>query len=161
MFKNILPTLICLSVFVLTSESAEARIRMRKVVEAPRTCTTMKEDKFLSRPGKKIYGTLRNSVVVENDVSVVGDLGQKICKFPFEKFNRTAPIEHFAYYIDEYKNVLIPYAEKPEGFVQYKVNLANCEVEEEYTLSSPKLPKCEAPAKKKRTAKAKKKSVRV
>lgn len=134
---------------------------MRKVKDAPRTCTTMKEDKFLSRPGKKIYGTLRNSVVVEKDVSVVGDLGQKICKFPFEKFNRAAPIEHFSYYIDEYKNVLIPYAEKSPGFVQYKVNLSNCEVEEEATLTSPRLPKCEAPAKKKRMAKGKKKSVSV
>jgi hypothetical protein len=146
--------LILISIFLISF--SEARIVNRKVKEAPKTCTIMKEDIFLSRPQKIILGTLRNSIIINDEIKLVNDLGKKICEWPKEPFLAAAPVNIFEFYIDEYKNILIPYAKKETGYVQFKINLSNCEFEEQKEEQSLVLPKCEPPKKKRSTIKRKK-----
>lgn len=137
----------------IVSFDVQARIRNNKVKDPPRTCATMKEEEFLSRPGKKVFGTLRNSVVIEDDLSVISDLGKKICQFPLEKINQYGNITDFKYYVDEYKNVLYPYVKQENGYFVMKVAMNDCSIVEEVTKEQLDFPKCEKPSKKKSRSK--------
>ena len=95
MFKNIpAATLLVVSLIVFDSFQAEAgRIRNRKVKEAPKVCALMQEDVHLTRDGKMVYGTLRHSLVFENDeqmnnISLVKDKGEKICQWQSKVWNQ-------------------------------------------------------------------------
>ena len=156
---------------VLCLDFAEARIRMRKVKEAPRVCKVMQEDLFLSRDGKKVLGTLRHSLVFENsaensNVSLVKDKGEKICQWSFEEWNQVLKNNHvenlinIKYHIDEFKEILYPYAKKADGsYFIWSISFKDCSLADQKTLAKLELPKCEAPKKKnrKRTTKKKKK----
>jgi len=144
-------------VLAFTSFS-EARIVNRKVKEAPRTCATMKEDTYLSRDSKRIFGTLRSSVIIENQIRVVDDLGKKICDWPIEKLSQVGNPLDFNFYIDEYKNRLYPHVKKEDGYVVMTVNLEDCSLAETALIESLDFPKCEKPLKKKRSSKKKRKS---
>lgn len=131
------------------SLTSQGRIVNRKVKEAPRTCGEMKEDSFLSRGGKRIFGTLRNSVIINQEISVVDDLGKKICTWPLEKLSQFAEPGTFDFYIDEYKNRLYPHFKKENGFFVVAVNLEDCSLAETSYLEKLDFPKCEKPSKKK------------
>ncbi len=122
----------------------------RKVKEAPRVCAPMKEDSYLSRNGKRIFGTLRNSVIITDDISVVDDLGRKICQWPLEKFVQYAEPGSYDFYIDEYKNRLYPHVKKDNGFFVVSVNLDDCSMADTSYLEKLDFPKCEKPKKKNR-----------
>lgn len=109
----------------------------------------MKEDNFLSRGGKRIFGTLRNSVIINQEISVVDDLGKKICTWPLEKLSQYAEPGTFDFYIDEYKNRLYPHFKKENGFFVVAVNLEDCSLAETSYLEKLNFPKCEKPSKKK------------
>jgi hypothetical protein len=139
------------------SESGEARIRMRKVKEEPKACMNMKPDPYLSRPEKLIYATPRNSVIVEENVSIVGDLGNKHCSWPLTDFIQRLQvsggdpqkyISQMRFYIDEYKNILVPYIKKENGYKQAVVNLASCDFENTLFTDELQVPKCDPPKKK-------------
>ena len=101
--KNILPILTVIGVILAFNNQAEAgRIVNRRVKDAPKVCAVMKEDKFLSKQKKQVFGTLKHSVVIEDNVSILNDLGKKECQWPFEKLNIYGNIDNFNYYIDEY-----------------------------------------------------------
>ena len=149
----------------------EAKIRLRKVKDEPKTCTKMKVDEFLSRPEKKIFGTLKNSVVIEDDIVVVGDLGKKLCSWSLdqfsEKLNINSPSQsnenpdhswtgQVQFYIDEYKNVLVPFIKKDQGYKQAIISLSTCDFEKTSYTEEPQFPKCDPP--KKSSKKKKKKS---
>ena len=134
---------------------SEARIVNRRVKEAPRSCTTMKEDSLLSRDTKRIFGTLRSSVIIENQISVVDDLGKRICQWPIEKLAQVGNPLEFNFYIDEFKNRLYPHLKKDEGYVVMTVNLEDCSLAETSMLEQLDFPKCEKPTKKKRQTRKK------
>ena len=155
---------------VLYSYSAEARIRMRKVKEAPKVCKVMQEDVFLSRDGKKVLGTLRHSLVFENsaensNVSLVKDKGEKICQWSNDDWNQVLKSNNvenlisFKYHIDEYKEILYPYVQKADGsYFVWSIPFKDCSLADQKTLAKLELPKCETPKKKgRRKASAKKK----
>ena len=58
---------------------SQARIRLRKVKDPPRTCSVMKKDELLSRPSKPIWSTERHSVVISDEITLLNDLGVKVC----------------------------------------------------------------------------------
>jgi len=149
------------------SSIAQGRIRLRKVKDEPKTCTKMKVDDFLSRPEKKIFGTLRNSVVLEDDVVVIGDLGKKYCSWSLEQFNEKMNLSslnpesgemvwknQIQFYIDEYKNILVPFVKKDQGYKQAVINLSSCDFENTSYTEDLQLPKCDPP---KKTSRKKKK----
>ena len=131
------------------SQSVEARIVNRKVKEAPRVCAPMKEDSYLSRDGKRIFGTLRNSVIINEEIIVVDDLGKKICQWPLDKLSQFAEPLTFDFYIDEYKNKLYPHIKKENGFLVMSVDLADCSMADTSYLEKLDFPKCVKPVKKK------------
>lgn len=159
--KNNLTLLAGLAVSLVFGNSAEAgRIVNRKVKEAPKVCAVMQEDKLLSKEKKQVFGTLKHSVVIEDNVSILNDLGKKECQWPFEKLNIYGNIDTFNYYIDEYKNYIYPYFKNTEkaGYTMLKVSLATCEIEDSFDNEKLEFPKCSKPAGTKKS-KSKKKSV--
>ena len=147
---------------VVSVNFAEARIRMRKVKEAPKVCKVMQEDVFLSRDGKKVLGTLRHSLVFENlaensNVSLVKDKGEKICQWPNTDWNQVLKdngVENlisFKYHIDEYKEILYPYAQKADGsYFIWSIPFKDCSLTDFKNTAKLELPKCEVPKKKSR-----------
>ncbi len=145
---------------------AEAgRIRLRKVKDAPRSCAIMKEETSLSRDDKKILGTEKNSIVIDETVSVIGDLGNKLCEWPKEKFSEISddPLK-MSFYIDEFKNILVVYQKNineqktfQQAVQQVQINLDTCQFGQLRTLSEVSLPKCDPPKKAKKSRKKKKK----
>lgn len=117
----------------------------------------MKVDSLLSRPAKPIWSTERHSVVVADDVTLVNDLGQKICSWNKSSFTSLGEVSEFHFYIDEFKEVLYPYLELPEkgGYLLFKVPLKSCSLEDQSPTKDLDFPKCEKP--KKSTKKKKKK----
>jgi hypothetical protein len=158
-----------LSAVLISVNFAEARIRMRKVKEAPKVCKVMQEDVYLSRDGKKVFGTLRHSLVLENseennNVSLVKDKGEKICQWPNSDWNQVLKdngvenLINFKYHIDEYKEVLYPYAQKADGsYFVWSIPFKDCSLADQKTLAKLELPKCETPKKKSRKRSSKKK----
>ena len=137
----------------------EAKIRNHKVKEAPKVCKLMEEDPMLSRDGKKVYGTLRHSLVFEKNenedsVSLVKDKGEKVCEWSGEKWNKILEsngVENlmtFKFHIDEYKEVLYPYARKADGsYFVMNIPFAGCSLDKQATREKLDLPKCEIPKK--------------
>lgn len=138
---------------------AESRIRMRKVTEAPKVCDYMAEDKLLSRPDKRVYSTLRYSLVIEDDIALVKDKGERICEWSLDEWNISAPVKEFQFYIDEYKDILYPFAKRDDGFIfTMKVALTDCKLTDKNNKEKFEKPACEKPKKvsrKKKTPKAK------
>ena len=84
---------------LLFSVSSEARIRLRKVKEAARTCAVMQEDKLLSRPDKKVLSTERHSLVFEDTISLVRDKGEKVCNWRVSEFDSLGAMDQFHFFI--------------------------------------------------------------
>ena len=137
---------------------AEAgRIVNRRVKDAPKVCAVMAEDKFLSKENKQVFGTLKHSVVIEDNISILNDLGKKECQWPFEKLNIYAEVDSFNYYIDEFKNYIYPYFKNTDtqGYTMLKVSLSTCEIEDSYANNKLEFPKCSKPPAKKSKPKKK------
>lgn len=136
-------------------EHAEARIVNHKVKEAPKTCKLMEEDNLLSREEKKVLGTLRHSVLIEDDVkniTLVKDKGEKICQWSFDQWagiqsdNKLPDLKTFKFYIDEYKNVIYPYVQKADkSYFVMSVPIDTCELTNQITKAELDLPKCQIP----------------
>ena len=144
---------------LLSNQADASRIVNRKVKEAPKVCAVMPEDKLLSKEKKQVFGTLKHSVVIEDNISILNDLGKKECQWPFEKLNIYGDIEGFNYYIDEYKNYIYPYFKKADkdGYTMLKVSLATCEIENSYDNDKLEFPKCSKPIGESKKSKSKKK----
>ncbi|MBY0452538.1 MAG: hypothetical protein K2P92_05835, partial [Bdellovibrionaceae bacterium] len=139
------------------SRADAARIRNRKVKEAPKICGLMQEDVHLTRGGKKVYGTLRHSLVFENDeqmnnISLVKDKGEKICQWQSTVWNqilKNNQVENqmgFKYYLDEYKEILYTYVQKADkSYFIMTTPFATCSLEQQVTRADLDLPKCEIP----------------
>lgn len=141
-----------LSIF---SNQSEARIRLRKVKEAPRVCQLLKEDKLLSRNEKKVLSTEKHSLVFDENISLVRDKGEKICSWRTSEFDSLGSLDKFNFFIDEYKEQLYSYVQKPDlSYLVIRTPLATCSLENTLTLAELSLPKCEKP---KKTSKKKKK----
>jgi len=149
----------------LIAVSSQAKIRLRKVKEAPKTCGIMKEELFLSRPEKKIFGTEKNSIVINHQISLIGDLGQKQCVWSAEQFLILGDLKKISFYIDEYKNLLFAYAKSVsinqksveqkinsnQKFIQQvQINIDRCQFDEMKTLTAVHFPKCDPPKKHKK-----------
>lgn len=142
-----------------------ARIRLRKVKEAPKTCKTMTEDNFLSREDKKVLGTLRHSILIDDDaneknITLVKDKGEKICQWSFDQWsaimtdNNLPDIKSFKFYIDEYKNVIYPYVQKSDkSYFVMSVPIQTCDLSNQVIKAKLELPKCEAPHKNRKRSK--------
>lgn len=155
---------------LLSCAHSEARIRMRKVKEAPKACVTMKEDNFLSRKDKKVLGTLRHSVLIENadeepSITLVKDKGEKICQWTMDKWpsvakdTRLPAAQDFKFHIDEYKEVLYPYVQKEDkSYFMMAISFKDCSLDTQLTKASLDLPKCEKPKTKSRRPSSKKKA---
>ena len=143
----------------LFNSAAEARIRLRKVKDAPKTCVVMKEDPLLSRKDKFVWGTERNSVVIgDSEITIVNDLGNKVCEWAKSDFSSLGTVEDFKFYIDEYKDVIYPFLDKKElGVLMLKVPMKTCSLTEQKTMAALELPKCEKPASSKKSKKKSKK----
>ena len=163
--------LIALSFILFGSIQAEAgRIRNRKVKEAPKICGLMQEDVHLTRDGKMVYGTLRHSLVFENDeqmnsISLVKDKGEKICQWKSTVWNgilKNNQVENqinFKYYVDEYKEILYAYAHKADkSYFIMTIPFATCSLEQQVTRADLELPKCEIPKKTKKKSRVKAKA---
>ncbi|MBC7742137.1 MAG: hypothetical protein H7061_08065 [Bdellovibrionaceae bacterium] len=138
------------------SISASAKIRMRKVKEAPKVCGFMTEDKLLSRPDKIVYSTERYSLIIEESVTLVKDKGEKICEWPLEEWKLSAPLKNFQFYIDEYKEILYPFAKKDDGLTfTMQVRLTDCRLTDKNTKDSFEKPACDRPKKVSRNKKKK------
>ena len=145
--------------------SAESRIRNRRVKEAPKSCKTMQEDKFLSREDKKVWATVRNSLLIDQseddqNITLVQDKGEKKCQWSFNQWQQImqdhdiSKITDFRFFIDEYKNYIYPYVQKSDkSFLVMKIPISTCELTEQGTRAELQLPKCDIPKKKKRTKK--------
>lgn len=156
MRSQVLLRIAILFCIVFTTMAAEAgRIRLRKVPIAPKVCANMDEDKFLSRGGKRIYGTLRNSVIIEQDISLVDDLGKKICQWPANRWQALGDLSKYNFYIDEQRNALYPYMKAENQYQFVKISLDDCSLSEVQTTDKLELPKCEA--KKKARSRSKRK----
>lgn len=126
----------------------EANIRLRKVKDPPRTCSFMKKDELLSRPTKPIWSTERHSIVISDEITLLNDLGVKVCSWNKNLFGKTADLSQFRFYVDEYKEIIYPYLdEKENGFVIYKVAFKDCSLNDKVTLSKLEFPNCEKPKK--------------
>ena len=150
---------VCSILFIglLLFQFSEARIRLRKVKEAPKACKTMEEDSFLSRKEKKVLGTLRHSVLIEDDASeksitLVKDKGEKICQWDLSEWstiqqdNKLPDIRSFKFYIDEYKNVIYPYVQKKDNsYFLMSIPINTCDLSAQQTNAKLDLPKCEKP----------------
>ena len=144
MIKN-LAILLSLFTFLLVSNS-EGRIRLRKVKDAPKTCSYMKEDNLLSRPEKPVWSTEKHSIILADDISLVNDLGQTVCTWPRSLFNPLGDITKFRFYIDEYKEIIYPYIDnKQTGYLVIKAPFKNCSLDEQFKSVSLEFPKCEKP----------------
>lgn len=130
--------------FIITCPG-QARIRLRKVKDAPKTCSIMKEDHLLSRPDKPVWSTEKHSVVVADDISLVNDLGQTVCTWARTDFNLLGDITKFRFYIDEYKEVIYPYMDKDTGFLVVKAPFKSCSLSEKINTANLEFPKCEKP----------------
>lgn len=147
------------SAILLFSLLGEARIRMHKVKEAPKVCKNMEEDSMLSRDGKIVYGTLRHSLVFEkaealDSVSLIKDKGEKICQWSgaqWEEILKNNGFENlttFKYHIDEYKEILYPYATKADGsYFVMNIPFAGCGLDDQATREKLEIPKCIVPKK--------------
>lgn len=125
----------------------------------------MEEDGFLSRKEKKVLGTLRHSVLIEDDVTeksitLVKDKGEKICQWDLAEWsaiqqnNKLPDIRSFKFYIDEYKNVIYPYVQKKDkSYFVMSIPINTCDLSVQQTNAKLDLPKCEKPV-----AKSKKRS---
>ena len=142
--KLLLRTAILFSIVCGTVSAEAGRIRLRKVPVAPKVCANMDEDKFLSRGGKRIFGTLRNSVIIEQDISLVDDLGKKICQWPTNKWQAYGDPTKFNFYIDEQRNALYPYMKSDSNYQVMKISLDDCSIGELQTTDKLELPKCES-----------------
>jgi hypothetical protein len=161
-----------LSSLLFSFSFSEAKIRLRKVKEAPKTCVTMKEDNFLSRKEKKVLGTLRHSILIENNseapsITLVKDKGEKICQWDMktwasiERENKLPHASAFKFYIDEYKEVLYPYVQRGDkSYFMMSIPFKDCSLETQITKLSLNLPKCEVPRKSRKPS-SKKKRARV
>ncbi|MFZ3229214.1 MAG: hypothetical protein WA160_03330 [Pseudobdellovibrio sp.] len=139
-------------------QTTEARIRLRKVKDAPRTCVVMKEDDLLSRDDKLVWATERNSIVIDDELTLVNDLGQKICQWNKSAFTAFGDVASFRFYIDEYKDIIYPYIDKKElGVLIFKVPFRTCALDDQKTLITLELPKCDKPKTVSKKAKKKKK----
>lgn len=149
-----------LLILCLIFEHSEARIVNRKVKEAPKTCKVMEEDNLLSRKEKMVLGTLRHSVLIEDDaknITLVKDKGEKICQWSFDQWagiqsdNKLPDLKTFKFYIDEYKNVIYPYVKKgDQSYFVMSVPIETCDLSDQVTRAELELPKCEIPRKMKR-----------
>src|SRR3989344_749947 len=145
--------ILIISATLLASES-EARIRMRKIKDTPKTCTVMKEDPLLSRPAKPVWSTERHSVVISNQVTLVNDLGVKVCSWNKDLFTEVADVNTFRFYIDEYKEVIYPHVDQKErGFVMFQAEFKDCVLGKKPTTVRAEFPVCKKPKKKKKTSK--------
>lgn len=158
----------------LSVQIADSRIRNRKVKEAPRVCKLMTEDSFLSRTDKRVLGTLRHSMIIEDSsdtrtVTLVKDKGEKLCQWGLEQWesvrseNKLPEIKEFKFHIDEYKEILYPYAKKADAsYFVMAIPFKTCALTEQSTKAKLELPKCEPPKKKsrRRAASKKKKSTK-
>jgi hypothetical protein len=170
--------LILAAPFILTLllQTADARIRNRKVKEAPKSCKIMPEDTLLSRDGKKVLGTLRHSLLIETPseeeaeaqqtISLVKDKGEKICQWTALEWkeilqnNKIENLSNFSFYVDEYKEVLYPFAKNADNsFFVMSIPFNSCEFATQSTRESLDLPKCEIPRKKAKRKKSKKNSI--
>lgn len=152
-------------------QTAEGRIRNRKVKEAPRACKLMTEDSFLSRTDKKVLGTLRHSVIIEDSadtktVTLVKDKGEKLCQWKLEQWesirgeNKLPEVKSFKFHIDEYKEILYPHVKKADAsYFMMSIPFKSCDLSTQSTKVKLELPKCEPPKKKsrKRSSSSKKK----
>ena len=136
----------------------QAKIRLHKVKQAALTCSQMKIENLLSRTDKKIFGTEKTSIILKDDISVVGDLGKKVCQWPAEKFAQFGDVNKLSFYIDEYKNILVPYSKNENNYRLAKISLDNCNFDDEKTLSELSFPKCDKPLKKSKKRKSRKKT---
>ncbi len=134
-----------LILFLFTEVSEAGRIRLRKVKETPKVCAHMVEDNYLSRRNRKVYGTLRNSLIFEDQVLVVDDLGQKICQWPNEKWAPLGDVTKYKFYIDEKRNKIYSYLKNAEAnqYQVAEVDINNCQLGSLNTVSDLDLPRCE------------------
>lgn len=141
-------TLFVMCLFGLLA-TANARIRLHKVKDPPKSCAVMKEDELLSRKDKLVWGTERNSVIVDDaEITIVNDLGQKICEWNKASFAAFGNVDDFRFYIDEYKNLIYPYIDnKGTGVTMLTVPLQTCSLNDQRTLASLEMPKCDKPKK--------------
>lgn len=142
--NKLLWTAIVSSIVFASLNSEAGRIRMRKVKDAPKVCSHMEEDKLLSRGNKRIFGTLRNSVIIEQDVALVDDLGKKVCLWPSNKFQVLGDLTKYSFYIDEQRNALYPYMKSDANYQVIKISLDDCSIGEIQTTDKLELPKCES-----------------
>ena len=164
-----------LFILLLLAQPSEARIRNRKVKEAPKSCKVMAEDPLLSRDGKKVMGTLRHSLLIEssnedgeqpvNVISLVKDKGEKICQWTTAQWseilknNKISSVTNFSFFVDEYKEVLYPYAKTSENsYFVMSIPFSTCEFATQSTKETLDLPKCEVLHKKLTHRKSKKNS---
>ena len=152
-----------LLIFIFGELSFAGRIRLRKVKEDPKVCAHMTEDSYLSRKNRKVYGTLRNSLIIEDQVLVVDDLGQKICQWPSEKWATMGDLTKYKFYIDEKRNKIYSYLKVAEAnqYQVAEVDINNCQLGSLQMVESLDLPKCEKAKKAKvRSSKSKKSSLK-
>lgn len=128
--------------FALSFEVNAARIRNRKVKEAPKTCTTMSEDLYLSRPSKRIYGTLKNSLVFSEKIMVIDDLGKKSCEWGYDQWFSLGDLTKYKYFINEYKNEFFPYVKTDQGYQLVKIDLETCDIAEIEQVEQLNFPDC-------------------
>jgi hypothetical protein len=167
---NLSFSLIILLSFVFFQYS-EARIVNRRVKEAPKACRIMNEDGFLSREDKKVLGTLRHSLLIDNDdknIILVKDKGEKICEWSFDQWagiqteNKLPDISNFKFHIDEYKNVIYPFVQKQDNsYFVINIPISTCDLNNQVTKVNLELPKCEIPKKYASRRSSKKKSRRI
>ncbi len=140
-----LAVLTSLILFIFAEVSLAGRIRLRKVKETPKVCAHMVEDNYLSRKNRKVYGTLRNSLIFEDQVLVVDDLGQKICQWPNEKWAPLGDVTKYKFYIDEKRNKIYSYLKKAEAnqYQVAEVDINNCQLGSLQTVPDLDLPRCE------------------
>lgn len=157
-------SLIVLSIFIISV--SHARIVNRKVKEAPKACKLMEEDSLLSRKNKVVFGTLRHSLLIDDEdqsITLVKDKGEKICQWSFGQWasiqgdNRLPEIGKFKFQIDEYKNTIYPYVRKNDkSYFMMSISLSNCGLENQITKAQLDIPKCEKPKIAKRSISKKK-----
>lgn len=139
---------ILITLLSLITVDAESRIRLRKVKEPPKTCAVMKEDGLLSRPTKPIWSTEKHSVVVGEEITLLNDLGVKVCSWNKSNFSGLGDVASFRFYVDEYKEYIYPFIDRKElGYTMLKVPFKNCSLKEQVTLAKLDFPVCEKPKK--------------
>jgi hypothetical protein len=127
----------------------------------------MQEDQKLSRKNKRVMGTLRNSLLIEDDstgqtVTLVKDKGEKICQWSLAKWleiqkqNNLPELTSFKFYIDEYKDVMYPYVQKDDkSYFVMRIPTDTCDISEQKTVAKLDLPKCVSPKKSKQSRRRK------